>query len=46
MTSLMWLALALVALWIVVKFVFRVVGGIVHLLLVIAIVVFAASFFM
>lgn len=46
MPELLWIALALVALWIVVKFVFKVVGGIVHLLLLIALVVFVASFVM
>jgi len=38
MTMLLWLALGLVALWLVVKFVFKVVGCAVHLLLLAAVV--------
>jgi hypothetical protein len=37
MTLLLWLAVALVALWLVVKFVFKIVGCAVHLLLLAAI---------
>ena len=36
MTILLWLALGLVALWLVVKFVFKTVGCAVHLLLIAA----------
>jgi hypothetical protein len=36
MTSLLWIALCLVALWLVVKFVFKMVGCTVHLLLLLA----------
>jgi len=38
MTLLLWLAVALVALWLVVKFVFKVVGCAVHVLLVLAVI--------
>ena len=41
---LLWIALALVALWLVVKFVFKVAGGIVHLLLLLALAVLVLSF--
>ncbi|MEO6525030.1 MAG: DUF5670 family protein [Gemmatimonadaceae bacterium] len=46
MTSLAWLALVLVGLWILVKFVFKMVSGVVHILLVLAVIAFAASYFM
>jgi hypothetical protein len=36
MFSLLWIAIALVALWLVVKFVFKAVGCVVHLLLLLA----------
>ena len=36
MTLLLWLALGLVALWLVVKFVFKMVGCTVHILLILA----------
>ena len=42
MTILLWLAAGLVALWLVVKFVFKAVGCAVHLLLVAAVI--AAAF--
>jgi hypothetical protein len=38
MTLLLWLAVVLVALWLVVKFVFKVVGCAVHILLLAAVV--------
>lgn len=38
MTLLLWLAVALVALWLVVKFVFKVVGCAVHVLLIAAVI--------
>jgi hypothetical protein len=41
MTLLLWLAVGLVALWLVVKFVFKVVGCTVHLLLVAALIAVA-----
>ena len=41
MTILLWLAAGLVALWLVVKFVFKVVGCTVHLLLLAAVVALA-----
>ena len=41
MTLLLWLAAGLVALWLVVKFVFKVVGCAVHLLLLAAVVALA-----
>lgn len=44
MTMLLWLALGLVALWLVVKFVFKMVGCAVHLLLVAALI--AAAFWL
>lgn len=46
MSSLAWIAIALVGLWIVAKLVFKVVGGVVHILLLLAVVVFIASYFM
>jgi hypothetical protein len=46
MTPLAWIALVLVGLWILAKVVFKVVGGFVNLLLIIAVVAFAASYFM
>jgi len=36
MTMLLWIALALVGLWLVVKFVFKMVGCTVHILLILA----------
>lgn len=44
MTMLLWLTLGLVALWLVVKFVFKVVGCAVHLLLLAAVVALAFWF--
>lgn len=41
MTLLLWLALGLFALWLVVKFVFKVVGCAVHLLLIAALIAVA-----
>jgi uncharacterized protein DUF5670 len=38
MTSLLWIAVGLVALWLVVKFVFKAVGCAIHLLLLAALV--------
>ena len=38
MTMLLWLAIGLVVLWLVVKFVFKVVGCAVHLLLLAAVI--------
>ena len=44
MTSLLWIALVLVVLWFLVKFAFKVAGGIVHLLLVLALILIVLSF--
>ena len=44
MTILLWLAVGLVALWLVVKFVFKVLGFAVHLLLLAAVVAVAFWF--
>ncbi|MDB4882747.1 MAG: hypothetical protein JWL95_1513 [Gemmatimonadetes bacterium] len=44
MTPLLWLALVLVGLWIVVKLVFKVVGGFVHVLLLLALVALVFGF--
>jgi len=41
MTLLLWIAIGLVALWLVVKFVFKVMGCAVHLLLLAAVVAVA-----
>ena len=41
MTAPLWIALVLVVLWFVVKFMFKVVGWIVHLLLIFAVVAVA-----
>jgi hypothetical protein len=38
MTLLLWLAIALVAIWLVAKFVFKVVGCAVHVLLIAAVI--------
>jgi hypothetical protein len=44
MTMILWLALGLVALWLVVKFVFKVMGCAVHLLLLAAVIAVAYWF--
>ena len=44
MTSLLWIALGLVALWFVVKFVFKVVGCAIHILLLAALVALVLYF--
>ena len=44
MTLLLWLAVALVALWIVVKLIFKTVGCVVHVLLILAALAVAWSF--
>ena len=44
MPSLLWLALALVVLWFLVKFAFKVASGIVHVLLLLALIVLVLAF--
>jgi hypothetical protein len=44
MTLFLWIAAGLVALWLVVKFVFKVVGCAIHLLLLAAVVALALAF--
>jgi hypothetical protein len=45
MTILLWIAAALVALWLVAKLVFKTVGCVVHVLLLLALVAIAYHFF-
>jgi hypothetical protein len=44
MTLFLWIAAGLVALWLVVKFVFKVVGCAIHLLLLAAVIAIALAF--
>ena len=45
MSTLLWIAAALVGLWLVVKLVFKTVGCVVHVLLLLAVVAIAYHFF-
>jgi hypothetical protein len=44
MTLFLWIAVGLVALWLVVKFVFKVVGCAIHLLLLAAVIAIALAY--
>ena len=44
MPTLLWLAIALVVLWLVVKFVFKAVSGMVHILLLLAVIVIVMAY--